>query len=211
MLSKELEEKIEEAGILTDFDKIEDMDMLTDFDGTMIIERSPYIQTFNYISYLWEQHSYKNLRKVIIKILRYEISKDIRNFFYLFEECPIEVIDKSTDKLRQNDEWLNVIERLKPEKIGIVSRNNRGFIKRYLDTKELSDKVKIIVANVPEIKNGIYTGNVKLYVNNGNIRDIIGKKEYICGKEEMKILKNFEMFSKNLKRGLYICSKKRIF
>lgn len=214
MLSKKLEEKIEKTDVLTrgDFDKIKEVDILTDFDKTMIKEQSAYVQIFSYINYLFKQHSYRDLKNVGIEILHYGISKDIKNFFSLFKGCPIEVIDKSTNELRQKDEWFNFIDGLNPEKIGIVSQNNKRFIEKYLNKIKLPYKIKVKRANIPEIKNGIYTGNAKIYVNNNNLVNFVKGKDYICGRYEKKILENHgDLNFEKVASGLYICYKRKVF
>lgn len=211
---KELEEKIEKADVLTrgDFDKIKEVDILTDFDRTMIKEQSAYIQINAYRSYL---HGYKKIGFIMTSIKghnNYKKTGDVSFFYSLFEGCPVKVIDQSTERLRQKDEWLEFIDRLNPEKIGIVSQNNKRFIEKYLNKIKLPYEIKVERANIPEIKNGIYTGNAKVYVNNRSLINFIEGKDYICGKYEKKILENHRNLNfEKVASGLYICYKRKVF
>jgi hypothetical protein len=192
-------------------EKIEDADILTDFDGTMIREESQYLEILAY--FLFRGHSHiKFVKEVAKEYLDYKRTKNVSGFYSLFKGCPVEVLDKVARKLSQNEEWDELIEKEKPEKIGVLSRNNWRIISEYLNRLNYpSGKINIAAANIPEIENGIYTGKSKISVNNANLASLIGKKEYICREEEKRIVEKSGINCKRLKGGLYICKKRRLF
>lgn len=193
-------------------EKIEDADILTDFDGTMIREESQYLEILAY--FLFRDHNHiKFVKEVAKEYLDYKRTKNVSGFYSLFKGCPVEVLDKVARKLSQKEEWDELIEKEKPEKVGVLSRNNWRIISEYLSQLNYpSSKINIAVANIPEIENGIYTGKSKISVGNENLAFLIGKKEYICKEEEKRIIEKSDDFNcKRLKGGLYICKKRKIF
>jgi len=194
--------------------RIEDVDILTDFDETIIKENSYYLQYFAYLSYLIYNLKLGKFAENLLKSIkiRNEFKKD-ENFFALysiFEGCPVEVLDKTVKRLNQNEEWENLIEKLNLEKIGVVSRNNYRIIHNYLkNLKEKQTKINIVAANILKIKENFYTGEVKINVNNKNLIDFVKKKEYVCGEDEKRILENYNGLNfEKMKFGLYVFYKK---
>lgn len=195
-----LNEKIKE--------KIKEVDILTDFDGTMIKEESTLLQAY---SYFFNSKNKLHFMKDIFEDYRnYKKSGDVSFFYALFKGCPVNIIDNVVNKCHQSRNWNKLIEKLRPQKIGIVSRNRQGFIIKYLDNFNRAE-INITAANKPEIENGIYTGKVEIIVNNNNLIDFVKEKDYICGKDEIKILEKFGIYPKKTDTGLYICSKEKIF
>ncbi|VVB83279.1 Uncharacterised protein [uncultured archaeon] len=191
-------------------EKIEDADILTDFDGTMIREESQYLEILAY--FLFKDHNHiKFVKEVAKEYLDYKKNKDVSGFYSLFKGCPVKVLDKVVKRLSQNEEWDELIKKEKPGNVGVLSRNNWRIISGYLNQLNYpSGKITIAAANIPEIENGIYTGKSKISVSNENLAFLIGKKEYICKEEERKIIGG-DFNCKRLKGGIYICKKKRIF
>lgn len=183
-------------------EKMKEVDILTDFDGTMIKEDSVSMQIYTYFFYKKDNHI-----GFIKNILKGYINKDIHCFYSLFNGCPIEIIDNIVKKFHQNERWEKLIEELKPKRIGTISRNNKRIILKHLDN--LQDKnINLIAANKPEINNNLYTGKAEVIVDNKRLIDLIKGKEYICAREERNILKEFGVYSTKLDKNLYICIKK---
>lgn len=193
--------------------KIEKVDFLTDFDRCMIKEESPSKQVFAYFLYLHGCIRMNFIKESIEKYRDYKKNGDVRIFYSLFSGCPVEIIDKTVDRYKQNRKWNRLVEKLK---IGIVSRNSYGIISKYLNLnskklKEQNSEINIVAANNPEIKNNVYTGNVELIVNNCDLVSYVKEKDYICGDDEKKILENSGIHFMKMGNGLYICSKKKVF
>jgi hypothetical protein len=192
-------------------DKIKDVDILTDFDGTMIKEESQYVEV---LAYFFSKHNNRlEFAKEMFNMYKnYKKNGEVCNFYSLLKGCSVEVLDRITGWISQNEKWNKLIEFLKPQKIGIVSRNNKKIISKYLDELNYqSAEISLVAANNPEINEDFYTGKVEIIVNNKNLIDFIGKKEYICDVEEKDILEKLGAYPKKIKGGLYICEGRKIF
>ena len=151
-----------------------------------------------------------NFTKKLIKgFYCYNVTKDVGIFYSLLKGCPVEVLNEIVNKFHKNKGWDLLIEELGHPKVGIVSRNHLKIITDYLDKFEQPTEIDVIAANMPETKNGIYTGKVKIIVDNKNLESFVRKKDYIC-REERKLF-NYEFTSKKVGHGLWICSKRKIF
>ena len=190
-------------------------DISTDFDETMIKEKSPYKIAVASFRYALEQScATKFLKNLIKNYARYRITRDVSAFYSLLEGCPVTILNKCAEKLHPNEKWIKLIEELKPEKVGIVSRNSHELISMCLKKLEmkLPFPIEIVAANEPEIIDGVYTGRVNLKVDNGKgLADRVKEKEYICGQEEKSNLEKMGFHCLKAKPGLYICSNHRIF
>jgi len=193
-------------------EKLEDVDIISDFDKTMIKEESPYIQIINSLK-CTENNFFGSTKKVITAYLKYNHTKDLSFFYSIFRGCPREIIEDTSNKLKQNEEWEKLIEKINPSRVGIVSRNNHDIISKYLEKIKGNGfpDIEIIAANKPETEEGFYTGNVELVVDNKNLIDFIKKKDYICGSNEKRILDNLDLYFKKAGEGLYICSRKQFW
>jgi hypothetical protein len=189
--------------------RLEEADVLTDFDRTMVREQTPYIEA---ILYLAHNPNFKKISGLFKKFIKYKQKKDARYFYSFFEGCPVEVLDRTLEFIHPNEDWERLVEREGIEKVGIVSRNSVRIISEYVEQfhpKYISPE--LIVANIPEIKDGIYTGKVDLQVELRNLARVIKKKPYICGKEERKALEDAGMYCKSTKGEVYICEDTRLF
>ena len=199
MISKDIEGKIEEV------------DVLTDFDGTMIKEQSQYIEILAYFFFRNQKHI-RFAKEVAKEYVDYKRNSNIQGFYSLFRGCPVEILDKIVKRLYQDGAWNELVEKLKPKKIGVVSRNNNRIISEYIQQLNYPlTKVNLVAANNPEIKNGVYTGEAQIVIDNNNLAEFIGKKEYICREEEKRIVEKSGIDCKRLKGGLYICKRGKIF
>lgn len=199
MISKSIEERIE------------DVDVLTDFDGTMIKEQSQYLEVLAYFFFRNQKHI-RFAKEVAKEYVDYKKNSNIRGFYSLFKGCPVETLDKIVKRLDQDEAWNELVEKLKPKKIGVISRNNNRIISEYIQQLNYpSSRISITAANIPEIKNGVYTGEAEIIIDNNNLADFIGKREYICREEEKRIVEKSGIDCKRLKGGLYICKRGKIF
>ena len=191
--------------------KIEDVDVLTDFDGTMIKEQSQYLEVLAYFFFRNQKHI-QFAKEVIKEYVDYKRNSNVQGFYSLFRGCPVEILDKIVKRLYQDEAWNGLVENLKPKKIGVISRNNKRIISEYL--KQLnypSTKINLVAANNPEIKDGVYTGEAQIIIDNNNLAEFIGKREYICREEEKRIVEKSGIDCKRFKGGLYICKRRKIF
>jgi phosphoserine phosphatase len=193
-------------------ERIENVDLLTDLDGTMIREESQYMEVLA-LMFQNYQRPFSFTKELIKGYKDYKKNDDLNGFYSLFKNCPVEVLDEITKGFTLNPKWDKSIQELKPNNIGVVSRNSTRIISKYLEQLNYPiSNIGLTAANIPEIKNGIYTGNVEIVVNNRNLADFINKKPYICGKEEKRIVEKSEgIQSERLKSGLYLCRRKKIF
>ena len=199
MISKSIEEKIE------------NVDVLTDFDGTMIKEQSQYLEVLAYFFSRNQKHI-RFAKEVAKEYVAYKRDNNIKGFYSLFKGCPVEILDNITAKLYQDEEWDELIEKEKPKKIGVISRNNNRIILKYLQQLDYpSTEIVLTAANIPDIKNEIYTGEAEIVIDNNNLADFIREREYICREEEKRIVEKSGIDCKRLKGGLYICKRRRIF
>jgi len=194
---------------------IEEVDILTDFDNTMIKEQSFYKQILAYFLYLNNFDRLSFLGKLIKNYGKCR-TKDVHFFYSMFAGCPVEVVDKTVYKCTQNMYWDELIDKLGVGSIGIVSRSNQRLISKYLNLKfeEQYIEMNIVAANKPEIKDNVYTGDVKLIVTNDNLIDFVREKDYICGREEKKILESFGdsgIYIIDIGHSLYISTKRKFF
>ena len=196
--------------------RIKNVDVLSDFDKTMIRKESAYRELFAYFSYLPCDKRVGLLRR-LVKNFQNCKKRDLVFFYSLFKGCPIEVIDKTVDRNRQNENWDELIDKENFGEIGTVSQNNYRIISGYLNLKKSEEqhiKVKMVAANEPEIVDGIYTGKVTLNVTKNNLIDFVREKDFIHGVYEKRILESFEdsgIHIINVGYGLYIATKQKYF
>jgi len=198
-------------------DNIKESDILTDFDEVVINGQSVYRQLFAYFLYLNDYGRMNFTGELIKNYMNYKKGGNISAFYSIFAGCPVEVVDKTVGKNRQNERWNNLINKLKLKKPGIVSRNSFRIISRDLDSGRFDKndfKIKIVAANEPEIVNDVYTGEVNLIVTNNNLIDFVREKDYIHGEDEKKILESFGdsgIHIIDVGHGLYIGTKQKYF
>ena len=137
----------------------------------------------------------------------YKRTGDVSFVYSLFEGCPVEIKEGIVPRLKQNSKWSNLIHKLNVKSVGVISRNSFRFVSKYLNFVKDSFAgmdLRIIAANEPEIESGIYTGKVKLFVNNDNLKDFVYGKCYICGKDEKRILESQGFAQQSSENGLFI-------
>ena len=188
-------------------DRINSVDVLTDFDEVMIKNQSIYMELHAYWSFLSLKEKWSFSKKLIEAYKDYKRTGDVSSVYFLFEGCPVEVIDEIVPNIKQNPKWSDLIHKLNVKKVGIVSRNSTRIISQYLNfTKESFTDIdlQIIAANEPEIERGNYTGSINLFVSDDNLKDFVYDKCYICGADEKRILELegfVQPFSEN---GLFV-------
>lgn len=189
---------------------IKDTDILSDFDGTMVKGGTQYKEILFY--FLSHECPFKFFKEITRTYSQYKKSKNPIEFYKLFEGCPVEILDKIAESIQQNHEWNKLISKLKPKQVGIISRNSERLISRYLDlNRYLSPQTRLIMANIPEVKNNTYTGNADILVDFNTLIKITNKKPYICGREEKKALEKMGIYAKRASNGLYICERTKFF
>ncbi|MAG50752.1 hypothetical protein CL621_03910 [archaeon] len=182
------------------------VDILSDFDEVMIKGQSAYKEVLTYFWSLPIVDNIKFIERAKEKYFEYIETGDVRAFYELLSGCQVKVLDRVANKLKKNKRWHNLVGNTK---VGIVSRNNRRIILKYLKLNSID--AEIIAANEPEILGDIYTGNVDIIVNNDKLVDFVKEKDYICGDEEKEILEGFGIDSIKLDKGIYICSNQKDF
>ena len=81
-----------------------------------------------------------------------------------FKDCPIELINEIRKPLRKK--WLKAVRRLNPDKIIIISRQERNLLRAFISNSPELKKYNIeIISNVADINDRKFTGNFKILVN----------------------------------------------
>ncbi|MEK6827640.1 MAG: haloacid dehalogenase-like hydrolase, partial [Nanoarchaeota archaeon] len=185
-----------------------EIELRSDFDGTMIEKESIPLEVLAY--FFWKPKNKFSFALEIIK--EYEIYKktgNIEKVYSLFRGCPVEILENITPKLYLNDRWIKLVERLGLQEMALVSRNIKSFITKFVREQSLPVKIGSIIANSPEIENGVYTGRVIPRVSNANLANLVKKGIYICGEDEKRILERAGLHPKKVKeKGLFIYEKR---
>ena len=192
--------------------KLSTIEILTDFDDTYIKENSAILTVINY--FLASPKPLQFLNNILKGGLEYLEKKDLHSFFYLLKGCPIKLIDGVVKQLHTNEEWEQIVNSLGIKSVGIVSRNDyRIILKSLAGLEKGSTKKQIILANRLQTYQGICTGDVDIVIDDANLGKKIREsgKDYICRKQEEKILEKAGLYSKKIKKGFYIYEKRKVF
>jgi hypothetical protein len=190
-------------------EEIKEMDILTDFDKGMVREQTPCIEALVYLAY---RHNLKKVGELIFDYVQYKQKRDARSFYSFFKGCPVEVLDNTLNWIHPNEEWEELVKKEGIKSIGVVSRNSQRIILGHLNKRTNNGQdIRLVAANIPEINNGTYTGNVELIVELKGLAKLIGKRSYICGKEEKIALEMAGLHPLKASKNLYICESRRLF
>jgi hypothetical protein len=204
------EKKLTRNAVLerTPFSQKNEIENRSDFDGTMIEKESIPLEVLAYLS--WKpQNKFSFALEIFKEYEAYKRTEDIEKVYSLFKGCPIEILENITPKIYLNDKWIKLVERLGLQEMTVVSRNIESVIAKFVREQSLPVKIKSIIANNPEIENGVYTGRIIPKVNNVNLAGLVKKGIYICGEEEKRILEKAGLYPKKVKeKGLFIYEKR---
>jgi len=191
--------------------EIEEVDILSDFDGTMVKGGIPYKGILIYL--LLQECPFNFFKEITKNYSEYKKTQNPKEFYKLFKGCPVEILDHIAESMHQNEEWNKLILNLNPQKVGVISRNSKRLISKYLELNDnLPASIKLIIANEPEIDNGKYTGEANIFVSPINLNRLTRTKPYICGKEEKRILEKQDIYIKRTSNsGLYICERNKSY
>jgi hypothetical protein len=141
----------------------------TDADGTIYRGNLLVSLGWKYIHFLFKKGKYGLFLKSIFKLPFFYFLSRLPSCMNLalepFYNCPIELVDQIKKPIRKK--WLNFIEKNNPEKIIIISRQEKNllriFIENSSDLKKYRDKIEII-SNSAVIKDDKFTGEFMISI-----------------------------------------------
>lgn len=153
-------------------------DGIIDWDGTIISKHSLYetIKKGLKNNPSKKMMLYRNrVLYGLYELLRKDSKEQFKNILSVLNGLPYSVVKEEIMKYTKLRDLLGIEEHLRGEKrLTILSKNDSYLIKDTLESygleKELYDKYKIrivdIIANHFKQKNGVFTGEVEIIVNN---------------------------------------------
>lgn len=155
------------------------MDIQTDADGTIYRGNLLVSLGWEYVHFLFLNKKYFSaLNKLISLIFFYFLSHlpfCMKLAFIPFRGCPVELIGKIKKPI--NKKWLKIVEKNNPEKIIIISRQEKNILQLFIkNSPELKKYNNIeILANAADVKDGQFTGkfriSIRQYHKQGYIND----------------------------------------
>lgn len=161
------------------------MDIIqTDADGTIYKGNLLVSLGWKYLHYLLSKgHIGKFLLRVLELPFYYFISlipKFVHTAFIPFRGCPIFLVEKLNNKLKEN--WIKFIESSKTRKIRIISHQDKTLILGYLKNKGLVEKYNFeIISNEGLIHGNVFSGKAKIIINKHTKYDFINKDQPFLG------------------------------
>lgn len=172
----------------------------TDADSTIYKGNLLISLGWSYLRFLFRQKQYLKLIDKLIRLPFFYCLSYIPRYTYAaflpFKDCPVGLINEIKNPLRKN--WLDKIEEFKPDKIIIISHQERTVLETFIrNIPELRKYNFEIISNVALIEDGKFNGESEIkitpytkygYINKdwiflGDLRDYIlygkGKKNFI--------------------------------
>jgi len=156
----------------------------TDADGTIYKGNLLVSLGWRYLRFLFREKRYLRLinRSIGLPIFYFlsYIPYYVYTAFIPFKDCPIELIKEIKNPLREK--WLDKIEKLKPDKIIIISHQERTILKTFIQNDSRLRKYNFeIISNIAFIKEGKFTGKSKIIVTPYTKYGYIDKNQVYLG------------------------------
>ncbi|NHJ03550.1 MAG: hypothetical protein EAX90_01915 [Candidatus Heimdallarchaeota archaeon] len=140
----------------------------TDADGTIYKGNLLVSLGWYYLGYLFTNKFFGKFISRLFELPFYYFISLIPNFvhtaFIPFRGCPISLIDKVNNKLKTK--WVKLIEKYNPEKIIIISHQDKTLLLGFLKNKKLIQKYNFeLISNEGEILKNNFSGKVTIKVN----------------------------------------------
>jgi hypothetical protein len=140
----------------------------SDADGTIYQGNLLVSLGWSYIRFLFGKKKYLLFADRLIKLPFFYFFSHLPFFintaFIPLKDCPLELVNGIKKPLKKK--WLEAVTRLNPEKIIIVSRQDRNILQAFINQRPELKKYNLeIVANEAVIKEGKFTGKFKISIN----------------------------------------------
>jgi|GEM_PF-6335431 len=139
----------------------------TDADGTIYKGNLLISLGWSYLRFLFGQKKYLQFTDRLIKLPFFYFLSYIPRYtftvFLPFKDCPIELINEIKNPLKEK--WLAKVEELKPDKIIIISHQEKTILKTFIqNVPELRKYNFEIISNTAPIKEGKFTGKSEIII-----------------------------------------------
>jgi hypothetical protein len=139
----------------------------TDADGTIYRGNLLVSLGWKYASFLFKKGKYFSFVDRLIRLPFFYFLSHLPFFintaFIPFLGCPIDLAQKIKKPVR--GKWLKAVEKIKPEKIIIISRQERSLLQAFIDNSPELKKYNIeIFSNIAETSGGKFTGKFKILI-----------------------------------------------
>jgi glycosyltransferase involved in cell wall biosynthesis len=140
----------------------------TDADGTMYEGNLLVSLGWRYLIFLLRKRKYFSFVGKAIKLAFFYFLSHVPHYihtaFFPFRGCPIELIHEVKKPLRRK--WLEAIEKIWPEKIIVISRQEKNLLEAFIGNKQELKKYKFeIKSNIALIKDGKFTGKIEIIIS----------------------------------------------
>jgi hypothetical protein len=156
----------------------------TDADGTIYYGNLLVSLGWKYLFYLFSKRKYLDFLSRIIELPFFYfvsfIPKYVHTAFIPFRNCPIELTNQVNNRLKTK--WLKLIQKYDPEKIIVVTHQDKSLLLGFLKNKGLTKRYNFeIMSNEGVIKNKKYNGKAKIKINTSTKYDYIKKDNIFIG------------------------------
>lgn len=156
----------------------------TDADGTIYHGNLLVSLGWKYLAYLFNNREYLDFLSRIIELPFFYfvsfIPQYVHTAFIPFRNCPVELINQVDNRLKTK--WLNLIQKYNPEKIIVVTHQDKSLLLGFLDNKGLIKKYNFeFISNEGIIKNKKYNGKAKIKITTSTKYDYIKKETTFIG------------------------------
>jgi len=122
---------------------------------------------WRYVNFLFKEKKYLSFIDRLIRLpLFYFLSHlpfCIGAAFVPFKGCPVELAEEIKKPIR--GKWLKVVERINPEKILVISRQEKNLLRAFINNSPELKKYNIeIISNIADVSYGKFTSNFKILI-----------------------------------------------
>ncbi len=140
----------------------------SDADGTIYRGNLLVSLGWRYLRFLFKEKKYLLFLDRLVKLPFFYFSSHlpfcISVAFVPFNGCPVDLVKEIRKPVRKK--WLKVVEKINPEKIVIISRQERNILQAFIDNSPELKKYNIeIISNVAGISSGKFTGKFEILIN----------------------------------------------
>jgi hypothetical protein len=139
----------------------------TDADDTIYKGNLLVSLGWRYLFFLFKKRKILKFFDRLIELPFFYFLSYIPNYIYTafipFRDCPLGLVNEIKKPLRKK--WINKIKELKPEKIIIITHQEKKILKRFIfNNPDLRNYNFEIIANTAFIENGNFTGKSKIII-----------------------------------------------
>ena len=139
----------------------------TDADGTIYRGNLLVSLGWSYARFLFKEKKYFSFIDRLIRLPFFYFLSHLPFFigtaFIPFKGCPIELAEKIRKPVKEK--WLKTVEKINPQKIVIISRQEKNLLKAFIDNSPELKKYNIeIMSNIAGVNRGKFTGKFKIII-----------------------------------------------